>query len=353
MTGNRKGPNGRRGWLHAGGRVIIASLAAVAAVTTSPAADDHLGPVAIVAPTTPGSSFDQLARAVGSGLSTAGLAADVEVINVPGSGGTVALERFVSPGPTAKPSNTSRFLIVGLPTLAKALQSGKADALAQVVPVAQLTAEPLALVVPALSPITAAADLVRLLKEDSVGVVWAGGTVGGIDHLTAALFAQAIGIEPQQINYVPFLNGTEALAALLRSQAHVGIGAIAEFEGQIASGRLRLIAVTGPERAAGIEVPTLREQGIDLAVTDWRGIVAPPAAAADRLRPIRAVGDLARSEAWAERLRTRRWTPAYLDGDAFAGILKAEQERFAAVLATLGLTMPAITHSSGPSADRQ
>ena len=97
-------------------------------------------------------------------------------------------------------------------------------------------------------------------------MTWAGGSAGGVDHITAALLARAVGVDATKVNYIAFSGGGEALAAILGGQVTAGISGYGEFEGQIKAGKLRVIGVSAPERVAGIDAPTFKEQGIDLVL---------------------------------------------------------------------------------------
>ena len=110
----------------------------------------------------------------------------------------------------------------------------------QTTPIARLTAEYEAIVVPADSPIKNAKDLAAAVKADPAKVTWAGGSAGGVDHIAAALFAKAAGADPTKINYIPFSGGGEALAAILGGKVTAGISGYGEFESQIKAGKLRL-----------------------------------------------------------------------------------------------------------------
>jgi putative tricarboxylic transport membrane protein len=169
-------------------------------------------------------------------------------------------------------------------------------------------------------------------------VTWAGGSAGGVDHIAAALFAKEVGADPTKINYIPFSGGGEALAAILGGRVTAGISGYGEFEGQVKAGKLRVIAVTSAQRLAGVDAPTLKEQGINLDITNWRSVVAPPGITADQRKTLTATVDkMAKSKEWGEILKQKGWDDAYLSGDPFAEFLKQEQARVTEVLKSVGL----------------
>src|SRR2546421_7432541 len=147
--------------------------------------------------------------------------------------------------------------------------------LAQATPIARLTGEYLALVVPAQSALKSAKDFADALKADPTKVPVAGGSAGGTDHILLGMIARALGVPPTKVSYVAFAGGGPATAALLGNQVAAGISGFGEFAEQVKAGKLRVIAVSSDKRQEGIAAPTLKEEGIDVELFNWRGVVAP------------------------------------------------------------------------------
>src|SRR5262249_30987134 len=148
--------------------------------------------------------------------------------------------------------------------------------LANAVPVARLTGEFLALVVPASSPFKTAKDFADALKADPTKVPVAGGSAGGSDHILLGMIAQAAGGDPTKVSYVALAGGGPPTAALLGSQVAAGISGYGEFAEQIKAGKLRLLAISADKRQPEIDAPPLKESGIDVELFNWRGVFAPP-----------------------------------------------------------------------------
>jgi putative tricarboxylic transport membrane protein len=307
---------------------IAAGLLAV--VATSAVA--QLAELKIIAPAAPGGGWDQTARSMQQAMVAAGAAKNVQVINVPGAGGTVGLAQFVN----SKDPNTlmvNGFVMVGAILLNKSPVS-----LDQTTPIARLTEETEVVVVPADSPIKTAKDLAAAIKADVSKVTFAGGSAGGVDHILAALIVKAAGADASKVNYIPFSGGGESLAAILGGKVTAGISGYGEYEGQIKAGKLRAIGISSEKRQAGLDVPTLKEQGLDAVTTNWRSVVAPPGLSAeDKKKLTDAVDKMAKSDAWKEILKQKGWDDAYLAGDDFAKFLKQEQARVAEVMKAIGL----------------
>jgi putative tricarboxylic transport membrane protein len=293
------------------------------------------GELKIIAPAAPGGGWDQTARAMQAALTASGAAKSAQVVNVPGAGGTVGLAQFVN---SAK-GDGSQLLVNGLVMVGAILTNKAPVTLDMVTPIARLTGEFLAVVVPANSPVKDAKELGAALKADPAKVTFAGGSAGGVDHMFMGLFAKAVGADTTKINYIPFSGGGEALAAILGGKVTAGVSGYSEFEGQIKSGKLRLLAITSPKRLPNVDGPTLKEQGIDLDIINWRSVFAAPGITPEQRAALQATIDkMVKSPAWTETLKTKGWDDAYLPGDEFAAFLKEEQTRVSAVLASIGLT---------------
>jgi putative tricarboxylic transport membrane protein len=210
--------------------------------------------------------------------------------------------------------------------------------LSMVTPIARLTGEQEAIVVPASSEIQTVDDLVARLKEDPGAVSWGGGSAGGTDHILAGLVAKAVGVDPTKVNYIAFSGGGEALAAILGGQVTVGVSGLGEFESQIDAGQLRLLAVSGEERLEGVDAPTLKEAGVDVALENWRMVAAAPEITEEEKAAITAdIEKLATSSAWQQELATRGWDDRYLAGPDLEEQLAADVEATKAILTDIGL----------------
>jgi putative tricarboxylic transport membrane protein len=208
----------------------------------------------------------------------------------------------------------------------------------QVTPIARLTGDPLVIVVPANSPLKSVKDLTDAVKADTAKVTWAGGSAGGADHILAALFTKAAGSDPAKVNYVAFSGGGEALAAMLGGKVTAGVSGYGEFESQIKAGKLRALAISSGKRLEGADVATLKEQGMDVEVVNWRAIMGAPGITAEQKKALTdTMEKMVKSKEWAELLKSRGWDDYYLAGDAFTTFLTEEQGRVGEVLRSVGL----------------
>jgi putative tricarboxylic transport membrane protein len=308
-----------------------AVAAAVLGLATSAMAQSELK---IMAPAAPGGGWDQTARTMQQAFTQSGIAKSVQVTNVPGAGGSIGIAQFVN-GAKGDPH---QLMVMGYVMVGALLTNNSPVTLTQITPIARLTAEYEAIVVPASSPIKNAKELAAAVKADPAKVTWAGGSAGGVDHIAAALFAKAAGADPTKINYIPFSGGGEALAAILGGKVTAGISGYGEFESQIKSGKLRLIGLTSPTKTPNVDVPSIKEQGIDLEIANWRAVVAPPGLTPEQTKTLtETVDKLAKSKEWQEILKAKGWDDAYMSGEAFAKYLANEQTKTKEVLTSVGL----------------
>jgi len=313
------------------------SLVATAGIALSLAASParaQMTDVKIIAPAAPGGGWDQTARAMQEALQASGLARDIQVTNIPGAGGTIGLAQFV----TGFKNNPKAMMVGGLVMVGAILTNKSPVNLDQVTPIARLTGEYEAIVVPAQSDIQSLNDLVERFKKDPGAVSWGGGSAGGTDHILVGLLAKETGVDPKRINYIPFSGGGEALAALLGNHVTAGVSSWGEFAAQVQAGKLRALAISAPARAPGIDVPTMREQGVNLELTNWRGVIAPPGIQPAQKQALADLVDkMAKSQAWQDTLKQRNWMDMYQTSDQFAAFLKVDRARVETILKDIGL----------------
>lgn len=312
------------------GRIIAAAIVAMGLGAGSAAAQD----LTIIAPANPGGGWDQTARSMQQALQQEKLVTNAQVVNVPGAGGTIGLAKFV----TESKGNPNTLIVGGYVMVGAIIANNAAVGLDQVTPIARLTGEYEAIVVPASSKLQTMQDLVAALKQNPGAVSWGGGSRGGADHIAVGLIAKAVGVEPTRINYIPFSGGGEALASILGGQVTAGISGYSEFEGQVKAGKLRVLAVSSAERIEGVDAPTLKEAGVDVELQNWRMVAAPPGITDEQKTQLVGLMDkMVKSDAWQEVLKTRGWANTFLAGDDFDAYLKKEITTTTEILKEVGL----------------
>lgn len=310
-------------------KLLLAALISSAMAVPAFAAD-----YTIMAPAAPGGGWDQTARSMQEALQAEGISGNVQVTNVPGAGGTIGLAQFVN----QENGNPNALIVGGYVMVGAILTNASPVTLDMVTPIARLTGEAVVVVVPANSDLQTMDDLVAKLKAEPGAVAWAGGSAGGADHITAGLIAKTVGVDPTQVNYIAYSGGGEALAALLGGQVTVGISGYSEFASQIEAGELRLLAVSSEGRIPGVDAPTLREAGVDMALENWRMVAAAPGITDEQKAAITAdIEKMAQSATWQTTLETKGWVDTYLAGDAFTAQLAEDTAATEAILKDVGL----------------
>ncbi|MDW9899700.1 tripartite tricarboxylate transporter substrate binding protein [Sinorhizobium meliloti] len=319
-------------------RKILGFGLAAAVLTASFASATVVGAqeleLTVTAPAGAGGGWDSASRSLQEVMMSTGNAKSVQVVNVPGAGGTVGLAQFVG----AAKGSSDQLLVAGITLVGASISNNSPVDLTQVTPIARLTGDPLVIVVPKDSPIRTIADLQATIKEDVAKTIWVGGSAGGADHILAALVTQASGEDPSKINYVAYSGGGEALAAMLGGQATAGVSGYGEWQGQIESGDLRALAISYPDPIEGIEAKPLKAQGLDIELVNWRGVFAGPGVEGDDLEALKtAVDKTLKSPEWQAVLKARGWTDYYAPAEEFKTFIGSETERVRGILKSVGL----------------
>lgn len=315
------------------GVVVSAGLLPLAACR-GPGFADSFTDLRILVPNAPGGGYDTTARIVAQVLEDEGLTDHVEVFNVEGASGTVGLARTAH-----ETGNADLLMMMGLGVVG-ALVENQADVrLDQVTPIARLIGEAEIVAVPAGSRFGDLGALLDAWRADPRRIQVGGGSAtGGPDHLAAHLLAQAVGIDPRQVRYHQYDGGGPLLAALFSGRLDFAVSGVGEAVGQIRNREIDVLAVTSEADVEGLRARTLRELGVELDFSNWRGLVAPPGLTAEQEEALVAlVTDLAGTGAWRAQERANGWSDAFLAGTEFGRFLEHESARVTELLAQLGV----------------
>ncbi|MEK7401101.1 MAG: tripartite tricarboxylate transporter substrate-binding protein [Gemmatimonadota bacterium] len=310
--------------------LLLVAVVAVASVVhaQAPARD-----LTIVAPAAPGGGWDQTARAMQQVFRATGLAASIQVVNTAGAAGTIGLARFVN----SEAGHSNALLVTGLVMVSGIVTNNSPVTLAHATPIARLSGEYEVIVVPASSPYKTLADLVAAFRANPRSVSWGGGSAGGTDEILIRMIAAKVGVTPDGANYIAYSGGGQALASVLGAHVSAAVSGLGEFGSQIESGALRALAISSDARLPNSTIPTLREQGVDVVLLNWRGIVAPPGITrAERASLIDLTRRMATSPEWKGTMARAGWADIYMEGDAFARFITDETRRVAPIVASAG-----------------
>ena len=315
---------------------FLKSLAALAAAGALPLSAQAAAAIKMMLPANPGGGWDTTGRALGKALQDAGVASSVTYDNKGGAAGAIGLAQFVN----GSKGDPNAMMVMGAVMLGGIITGKPPVNLSQATPLARLTSEYNVFVLPANSPFKNMAEVVAQLKKDPGSVKWGGGSRGSTEHIAAAMIAREVGVDPAKINYVAFRGGGEAISAILGGNVTVGGSGFSEFAEYIATGKMKPIGVTSAQRLKGAasSVPTLKEQGINVEIGNWRGVYgAPGISKAQRDELVAQIEKATKSKAWAEALQKNDWTPAWLGGDAFGKFVDDEFASLRAPMAKSGM----------------
>jgi putative tricarboxylic transport membrane protein len=313
---------------------FLKSLAALAAAGALPLSARAAANVKMMIPANPGGGWDTTGRALGKALNDAKVADTVTYDNKGGAAGALGLAQFVN----GSKGDANALMVMGSVMLGGIITGKPPVKLEQATPIARLTTEYNVFVLPSNSPFKTMKDVVEQLKKDPGSVKWGGGSRGSTEHIAAAMIAQKVGADPSKINYVAFRGGGEATAAILGGNVTIGGSGYSEFAEYIAAGKMKAIAVTSAQRLPGIDVPTLKEQGIDVEIGNWRGVYGAPGISPEQRKSLTDMVLAAmKSASWAESLKKNDWTPAVISGDAFAKFVDDDFASLRAIMTKSGM----------------
>ncbi len=315
-------------------RHFIKSVAAAAAVSALPLPARANVNIKMMIPANPGGGWDGTGRALGAALVESGAASNVAFENKGGAAGTIGLAQYVN----ASKGDANSLLVMGAVMLGGIITGKPPVGLDKVTPIARLTSEYNVYVVPAASPFKNMADVVEAFKKDPASVKWSGGSRGSTEHIAAAMLARIVGVDATKVNYVPFRGGGEAVAAVLGGNVSIAGSGYSEFSEYIKAGKMRAIAVTSGARLPGIDIPTMKEQGYDIEIGNWRGVYgAGNLSEADRKALTERVIKATKSKAWLEALAKNGWTPALLSGAAFDQFVERDFASLRMIMSKTGM----------------
>jgi putative tricarboxylic transport membrane protein len=288
----------------------LAALGVAAPLWAQSAPKGKLAPkLRIVIPAMSRTALDEAGRALGDALVGQGLSDEIEYENKEGGGGTAGLAWYVQ-----KYNADPNTLFMGDSNLvgAIALQKPAVD-LSKVKPVARLTSDYPVVVVAAGSPIKTINELVERLRANAKQTTMAIGAVGGADHVFAGLLAKAAGARPEDAVYLPFARNFELVDAVMGGKAAAGVSSFGTFKAELASGKLRALGVSSKKAAYGVK--SVREQGLDVDLTNWRAVFTgagvPAARQAEMVEGVKA--SLA-YELWKKTLKESYWEQSWMSG---------------------------------------
>ena len=317
--------------------VVVVSLACISGAASAQTWAPQKN-VEIIAGSVPGGSNDKTARALERIILQHKLVpTSVTVVNKSGGGGSIA-NTYVS----QHPKDPHYLGIAGVGLLSNHIIGVSPLTVADFTPIASLMNDYAVFAVSTNAAIRTAKDLAARLKGDpkSVNIGFAN-AFGSTRHMAAGLLMKTIGGNPRDLKTVVFKGSAEAITALLGAHLELVVVGAGNTSVHVNSGKMRVLAVAAPQRLGPplADVPTWKEQGVDLVHGSWRGIFGPrgltPAQVAYWENTLRRVTETAE---WKTDLERNFWQEDFQTGAAFKKDIEAEYVATKALLAELGLS---------------
>ena len=292
--------------------------------------------IEIIAPTSPGGGWDTTARVVQSVLQSEGIVkVPMVVVNRPGAGGEVGWSYL-----NEHPGNAHYTAMNSNQLFPRELSGQSTQRFEDFTPLARLTTEYVVLAVRADSPYKTGRELLDALKQDPLKLtVSIGSGLASSDHMSFLQAAKAHGVDIRRVKIIVYNSGADQMAAALGGHVDVVSAGLSEAIEQAKAGKLRLIAISAPDRVKDApEVPTWAEMGIAGTFEHWRGFMGPGNLAANDIATWdRMLASMVKSNAWQQELQRRGWVDAYMPSATYSAFLGEERSRFQAIMRDTGL----------------
>jgi putative tricarboxylic transport membrane protein len=316
-------------------RLLIAAALASAGLALH-AAEYPSKPIEMVPAGAPGGGLDLTARAIEGALRDEKLIRDPFVMkHMGGAGGNLAKtyihQKKGDPHYLYVESNRIYLnRIVGTTPLSYT----------DVTPLGRLTTEYLVWVVRADSPFKTAKDVIAKTKADPTSLTFGVGTAPSNDQMNILRPLISQGVDAKEVKIVVFKAGGDLMIQLLGGHVAVISTGLSEALEQVKGGKVRIIAISAPNRVPGelANVPTWKSMGIDVSILHWRGLFAPPGIPAETVKFWdQTLGKMAKSESWKKMLDRHQWFDAYADSATFRKELAQEEKVYSEILTQLGM----------------
>lgn len=294
------------------------------------------GPVTLVVPFPAGGPTDAMARQLAQKLGER-LGQQVLIDNKGGAGGSIAAEAVAKAAPDGQ---TLFFGTTGTLAINPSLYTKlRYDPIKDFAPVSLMATTMNVLVVNPEVPAKNLTELIRLAKAKPGTLTYGSAGNGSSNHLSGELLKSAASL---QINHIPYKGSAPALIDLMGGRLTMMFDTLAQQTGNIASGKLRALAVTGPNRSPLLpEVPTAQEGGLkDFDVTIWFGVLAPagtPSSAVDRLA--REITNVMSTDEMKKRMQDDGAEARPSSPSEFSALIRSDMAKWAPIVKASGASL--------------
>lgn len=250
--------------------LALSAVAVAAAAQSSDAAKYPNKPITLIVPSAPGGSTDLLARLMKK-YSAKHLGQELLIVNKPGAGATIGWNYVVA----AKPDGYTIGAVASSVAIRPVYGDTKYNYVTELEPIAWISTIPQVLAVQADSPWKSIDDIIKFAMENPGKFNYGHSGLGNSTHVAMETLAKKANIKLFQI---PYNSGAQVMTALFGGFIQAGMATPVEFQEQIISGKLRVIAVFSERRFDSPlfkDIPTVAEKGWDVESLSWNGIAAP------------------------------------------------------------------------------
>lgn len=303
---------------------LIAAATVAAALTPLDSLAQDKSPIKLQVGFPPGGSVDTVARLLAERLRTQ-LDQPVVVENKPGAGGRLVLgemRRAAADGNTLVLSPSGALVIS--PWLYKDLGY---DPVRDLSPIARVATFDFAVTAGPGAPAGDIRTVMAWLKAHPAQANYGSSGAGTVPHFAGVLISQAAGVP---LTHVAYKGGAPAVQDLLGGQIPITVDTASETIEHHRTGKLRILAVTGPARSSTLpDIPTLREAGIDATAEAFFGLYGPSNMAADKVRRLAdATAEALKSPELQSRIRNLGLVPNHTGPQQLADIQAADLKRW-------------------------
>ena len=291
--------------------------------------------LSMLIPASAGGGWDATGRALGAALVETRRYQGVTYRNKGGAAGTLGLAQFLGEA-SGQPHS---LLMMGAVMIGGLVSAKSPLRLQQATPIARLTSEYSVFATSASSPFTSMEDVADAMRQSPTRVRFGGGSKGSTEHIASAMFARSVHVAPRELLFKAHAGGGEAVGSLLRGEIDVVGSGYGELVPQLASGRLRLLGISSQRRLPALpELPTLKEQGFDVIIGNWRGVYGAPELSRPQTEDlIAAVSEAVKTKAWRDAVDRHGWTPSFVSGKDFGAFVEFEFAAMSAIMYLSGM----------------
>jgi putative tricarboxylic transport membrane protein len=316
-------------------RILLAASLALACVPAPGQGWQPTKPIEINAPTTPGGSVDLTARLLQKILQDGLVKVPVSVVNKPGGGGAVSIAYL------NQHAGDAHFIAVNTPNIIANDINGRSVRYTEVTPLATMASQYTMLAVRVDSPLRGGKDLMERLRKDPASLaVSTPTTLGSINHMAYALVARAGGVDVKKLKPVILGSGSDGVTAVLGGHVDAHSGTTSSVIRLVESGKVRVLGIAAPKRlgAPYENTPTWTEQGYQVVMDTWRGVIGPRGMTREQITFWNSVlAKAVTTDAWKQALKANSWEANYLDSEGTKKLFDADYAEYRSILGELGL----------------